>query len=141
VVLVTNFMCQHSVWLHSLDRIEQLLRVHAEQHAALAVRLKQRYNLEYRRIFMSGVAIHGFRGGGITPGRQRLFNEKAVRILGQSGWEILDAYNRTLDRVDGTVDGVHYRGGVSIALTDILVNMLCNRNCSSNVAVATAVKS
>jgi len=51
VVLVTNFMCQHSVWTNTLDEIETLLKLQAQQHAQLAEKLLREYNLNYRRIF------------------------------------------------------------------------------------------
>ena len=43
---------------------------------------------------------------------------------------ILSAYNMTVGQPGGTVDGVHYRGGVSIAIADALMNMLCNSRCN-----------
>ena len=55
-----------------------------------------------------------------------LFNQLAKEILGGSGWEVLDAFALTIGRPEGTVDGVHYRGGVSIAIADVFMNMLTN---------------
>jgi len=82
----------------------------------------------YRRIFFASTAVHGFRTGGLTPGRQRWLNQKARDILVPTGWEIFDAYNITLGRPDGTNDGVHYRGGVSVTLTDLFLNSLIHSN-------------
>jgi hypothetical protein len=130
VVLVTNFMCQHSVWTSSLAEIERLLHDQAREHGELAERL-QLIGLNYRRIFFSGIAVHGFRTSGLTPARQRWFNEKAQSILGSRGWEILDVYNVSLARPDGTNDGVHYQGGVSTSFVDIMLNTICNKECHS----------
>ena len=60
----------------------------------------------------------------MTPGRQRWLNQKATEILGASGWEIFDSYGMTLPRPDGSNDGVHYRGGISSAMTDVVMNMI-----------------
>ena len=51
-------------------------------------------------------------------------NQKATEILGASGWEFFDSYGMTLPRPDGSNDGVHYRGGVSSAMTDVVMNMI-----------------
>lgn len=126
VVLVTNFMCQHSVWIHTLTEIENALHLHAKFHADLAEKLLKEKNIIYRRIFYTGIAIHGFKTGGLTPARSKKFNQLAKEILGGSGWEVLDAFALTIGRPEGTVDGVHYRGGVSIAIADAFMNMLTN---------------
>ena len=47
------------------------------------------------------------------------------------GWEVLDAFNMTVGRPDGTWDGTHYRGGVANAISYVLFNMLCTFECSS----------
>lgn len=39
------------------------------------------------------------------------------------------AHSISEGRPDGSVDGVHYRGGVSVAMTDVLMNMICNPLC------------
>jgi hypothetical protein len=103
------------------------LRVQAKQHKALADLLLRERGYNYRRIFFASTAVHGFRTGGLTPGRQRWLNDKAKDILGSEGWEIFDSYNVTLSRPDSTNDGVHYRGGVSITLTDLFLNALVNK--------------
>ena len=69
-------------------------------------------------------ALYCCRSGGLTPGRQRWLNQKVAEILGASGWEIFDSYAMTLSRPDGSNDGVHYRGGVSGAMTDVVMNMI-----------------
>ena len=43
------------------------------------------------------------------------------------------AFNVTVGRPDGSVDGVHYRGGVSVAIADVLMNILCNSQCSNPI--------
>ena len=129
VVLVTNFMSQHSVWIHGLAEIVYTLNEQAKAHEAVTRRLKER-GIEYRKIFMASVFIHGFKTGGLTPARSRFFNDQARKILGAYGWEILDGYNITMPRPDGSVDGVHPRGGVSIAITDVLLNMIVNKHCA-----------
>eukprot|EP00597_Dinobryon_sp_UTEXLB2267_P000938 CAMPEP_0170062148 /NCGR_PEP_ID=MMETSP0019_2-20121128/3478_1 /TAXON_ID=98059 /ORGANISM="Dinobryon sp., Strain UTEXLB2267" /LENGTH=490 /DNA_ID=CAMNT_0010268213 /DNA_START=1126 /DNA_END=2593 /DNA_ORIENTATION=- len=100
VLLVTNFMSQHSVWLMTLSDIRLHLQRQAEQHQRLAQRLLSLFGLRYRRVFFSAVAVHG---GGLTPARQMWLNRQAAELLGRSGWEML------------YVDGVHYRGGVSVS--------------------------
>lgn len=47
----------------------------------------------------------------------------------------LPAYNMTVGQPGGSVDGVHYRGGVSIAIADALMNMLCNGRCNRTVVI------
>lgn len=103
------------------------LREQAKQHKHLADLLLKERGYNYRRIFFASTAVHGFRTGGLTPGRQRWLNDKARDILGSEGWEIFDSYNITLGRPDATNDGVHYRGGVSITLTDLFLNALINK--------------
>lgn len=129
VVLVTNFMSQHSVWIHTMKEIEEWLHKQGQAHDALTKKLKQEKNLEYRKIFLASIYVHGFRTGGLTPGRSNYFNNKAREILVPYGWEVLDLYNVSAPRPDGSVDGVHPRGGVSIAVTDILLNQILNRDC------------
>eukprot|EP01035_Chromulina_nebulosa_P014698 gene14698-19451_t len=90
VVLVTNFMSQHSVWLLTLREIREHLQLQRDQHARLGQRLAL-LGLRYRRIFYSAVAVHGFRAGGLTPARQRWFNDQARSVLAVDGqWEVLD---------------------------------------------------
>jgi hypothetical protein len=108
------------------------LRVQAKQHKALADLLLRERGYNYRRIFFASTAVHCFRTGGLTPGRQRWLNDKAKDILGSEGWEIFDSYNVTLSRPDSTNDGVHYRGGVSITLTDLFLNALVNKPSSED---------
>ena len=136
-MLVTNFACQHSVWIMSLEEVEAALRLQAQRHAELAELLMSRYSITYRRIFYSAVAVQGFRTGGLTPARQVHFNKLAREILVPAGWEILDAYNITDPRPDGTFDGLHYYGGVSAAIGDVLLNMLCNKQCRQEDSTAT----
>jgi len=128
VVLVTNFMIIHTLYgLHPLKAVEELLLKQAQVHAHLAAQLQSRYNITYRRIFFTGVARHGFKRIGLTPFRMETVNERARDILSSNGWEILDAYNITYPRLDGTPDGASYDGGVSSAITDVLFTMLCNK--------------
>jgi len=122
-------MSQHSVWIHGLPEIIYTLNEQAKAHDAVTRRLKEK-GIEYRKIFMASVFIHGFKTGGLTPARSRFFNDQARKILGSYGWEILDGYNITMPRPDGSVDGVHPRGGVSIAITDVLLNMIVNKHCA-----------
>lgn len=129
VVLVTNFMCQHSVWTMTMEEIEENLITQARVHDELAGKLLKTRNITYKRIFYSAIAIHGFRTSGLTPGRNMWFNFKAKQILGNSGWEILDSHLPTIPRPDGTFDGIHYRGGVSSSVVDIFMNMICNPYC------------
>lgn len=124
VVLFTNFMSQHSVWTMTLPEIEEALHKQAKDHKVLAEKFAAQKNVQYRRIFFASTMVHGFRTGGLTPGRQRWFNAKAAEILGASGWEIFDSYGMTLSRPDGSNDGVHYRGGVSSAMTDVVMNII-----------------
>ena len=58
-------------------------------------------------------------------------NHLARLHLIPSGWEILDSYNITVSRPDGTWDGTHYRGGVANAIAYVLFNMLCTSECSN----------
>eukprot|EP01041_Mallomonas_annulata_P004504 gene4504-8956_t len=73
------------------------------------------------------VYMHGFRYTWQSPGRMYKFNEVAKSILSSSGWEILDTTQITAGRPDGVVDTLHYRGGVSWAITDTLLTMICHR--------------
>jgi len=83
-------MSQHSVWLLTLRDIREQLQLQREQHARLGQRLAL-LGLRYRRIFFSAVAVHGFRAGGLTPARQRWFNDQARSILtADGGWDLLD---------------------------------------------------
>jgi hypothetical protein len=134
VVLVTNLMAQHIGIHYSLARIEELLHEQAGLHTALASELETNYNLTYRRVFFSGIATHGFKANGLTNARQLLFADKARQILGsvEGGFEIVDMFNISLGRPDATADGIHYKGGVSRAMTDILANVLCVTPCKSN---------
>ena len=61
--------------------------------------------------------------------RQQHTNKLARDYLVPAGWEVLDAYNMTVGRVDGTWDTTHYRGGVAYAIASVLVNMLCAAVC------------
>jgi hypothetical protein len=130
VVLITNFMAQHIGMKFPIAEIESLLIEQAKLHASLAERLKSRYNLQFRRIFLSGISVHGFKVSGLTNARQQWFNTKAADILSTiGGFEVFDSFNVTQSRPDGTRDGIHYRGGVSRALTDLLVDKLCLSYC------------
>jgi len=123
-------MSQHSVWIHTLDEIVEWLRKHGEAHDALSKKLREEKGLDYRKIFFSSVYIHGFKNGGLTPGRSRYFNELAKKILVEGyGWEMLDMYNVSSPRPCGSVDGVHPRGGVANAVTDVLTNQIINQHC------------
>lgn len=74
--------------------------------------------------------MHGFRQSvGLTSGRIRWFNELAKAILEPAGWLILDAYNVTAPRPDATFDALHYPGGVTNVITEMLLNTLCNSQC------------
>jgi hypothetical protein len=126
VVLVTNFMASHLLsGVEDMAEIIDLLKKQSIIHTDLARKLLLK-KIKYRRIFFSGTALHGFRNAGLTASRMIQLNNHARHILGSSGWEILDAYNITLGRPDGTTDGLHYRGGVSIAISDVLTTMICN---------------
>eukprot|EP00607_Mallomonas_marina_P006369 CAMPEP_0182425388 /NCGR_PEP_ID=MMETSP1167-20130531/11817_1 /TAXON_ID=2988 /ORGANISM="Mallomonas Sp, Strain CCMP3275" /LENGTH=529 /DNA_ID=CAMNT_0024606081 /DNA_START=643 /DNA_END=2232 /DNA_ORIENTATION=- len=125
VILVTNFMALWMIREHSLQSLYSALDKLAEVHAYYANSLFTSRAIRYRRIFMSGTAIHGYRAAGTTPQRMERFNSFASQILSNAGWEVLDVYNMTLGRPDGTADGIHYRGGVSHAITDLLTTILC----------------
>jgi hypothetical protein len=131
VVLITNFMAQHIGIRYSLARIEELLHEQASLHTALAASLRTDYNLTYRRIFFTGIASHGFKANGLTNARQQRFADKAKEILSSAdgGFEIVDMFNVSLGRPDATADGIHYKGGVSRALTDLLAHVLCVSSC------------
>jgi hypothetical protein len=122
VVLITNFMVQHAV-SSPLAVCEQHLAEIGRIHSELATKLYDNYKIKYRRIYMSGVSIHGFKLTGLTNARQEWFNRKARELL--TDFEIWDVFNITLSRPDASVDGTHYPEGVSQALTDTLVNKLC----------------
>eukprot|EP01041_Mallomonas_annulata_P004414 gene4414-8789_t len=127
IILVTNFMIAHLLsGKEDMNEIKYLLQKQAEVHGALATRLMNEKNITYRRIYYSGAAAHGFRNAGFTASRMRIANAHARDILGKQGWEILDGYNVTLGRPDGTTDGHHYRGGVATAVSDVLMTMICN---------------
>jgi hypothetical protein len=72
VVLVTNFKVQHSAGSRSIPIIESLLMQHADRHKELEVQFKNLFNITYRRIYYSAIAVSGFRLGGLTPLRQVL---------------------------------------------------------------------
>ncbi len=129
IVLVTNFKVQHSVGGLNLSTIEFYFKKQAIMHKELEISLKRNFNITYRRIYYSAIAVHGFRLGGLTPLRQEHTNKLARDYLVPAGWEVLDAYNMTVGRVDGTWDTTHYRGGVSYAIASVLVNMLCAAVC------------
>jgi hypothetical protein len=76
IVLFTNFMSQHSVWTMTLKEIEVNLQIQANKHKELAEKVLKQRNIKYRRIFFASTAVHGFRTGGLTPGRQRWLNQK-----------------------------------------------------------------
>ena len=140
VALVTNFNCHSAIALHTLDEIAVHLAIQAELHEKLAERLKsftdshgRIRSLAYRRIFYSCIYVHGFRAAGITAARGRWFNSKAIELLGSRGWEILDAFNMTSARPDGSADGMHYTGGVSQAVTEVMLGMLINTVSDSNL--------
>jgi hypothetical protein len=126
VILVTNFMVQHATSGHYLLMCERALREIAILHENLAARLKAVYNISYQRIFMSGVAIHGFKKAGLTNARQEWFNRMARRLL--TNFEFWDVFNITLPRPDASLDGTHYPQGVSYGLTDTLAHKLCAVN-------------
>jgi len=127
IVIVTNFMIHHAQWRLSLEEIEFHLGIQMKTLQAFREELAER-GFTLRLIWFSGVAVHGFRVPGLTPARQVWVNDRARRILvEQGGWEMLDAYNITLGRSDGTCDGLHYRGGVAKAITTVLMNLLCNQ--------------
>eukprot|EP01041_Mallomonas_annulata_P002064 gene2064-4037_t len=125
IVLVTNFMALWMVREHSMAEIIEALHKQANIHAYYTSILLSK-GITFKRIFFTGTAIHGYRAAGMTPGRIKAFNTHAIAILGDSGWDVLDVYNMTLARPDGSVDGVHYKGGVASAITDVLLNILCN---------------
>eukprot|EP01036_Dinobryon_divergens_P037453 gene37453-48991_t len=69
--------------------------------------------------------IAGF-GDSLGSEQMEMLNRHASDILGRAGWEIFDAYPITVGRPDGVVDSLHYRGGVSLAMTDALLTMICH---------------
>jgi hypothetical protein len=130
ILLVTNFMVQHATGKLPLQDIENGLHEQAKLHTLLAHRLKEKYGLEYRRIFMSGIAIHAFKIPYLTNARQRWANNRAKEILvAEGGFDVFDAFNITYARPDGTSDGTHYEGGVARAITDVLVHKICMARC------------
>ena len=127
VVLVSNFFVQREMEnFFYVDSLAEKFRAQALEHGQLARDLLVRGNINYRRIFFSAIAPQGFRFQGFTPARLRRVNALAREILGGAGWEILDAYNITLPRPDGSIEGLHYAGGVAAAITDVLMTMLCH---------------
>jgi len=129
VVVATNFRVQHETWQTSLAEIEMALKQQADAHAQLASRLQEKYQVRYQRIFISAHAVHGFITAGLTPSRQESVNALAHKILRAAGWEIVDAYNMSLARPDLTVEGLHTKGGLSRALTDVILNAIANEEC------------
>eukprot|EP01041_Mallomonas_annulata_P005286 gene5286-10577_t len=125
IVLATNFAVQHALEF-SMSTSIRLLERQVEVHNQLAQELLHDYNIVYRRIFMTGVRTHGFRYPWLSPQRMEMLNRHASDILGRAGWEIFDAYPITVGRPDGVVDSLHYRGGVSLAMTDALLTMICH---------------
>ena len=126
VVLITNFNIHHGQWKFSLDEVKFHMTAQMLTYKKLRIDLA-RNGFRLRLIWFSGVAIHGYRVPGLTFDRQVYINKLAQSILVEAGgWEVLDAYNMTLARSDGTRDGVHYRGGVSKGISLVLMNMLCN---------------
>ena len=104
VVLATNFRVQHSVGGLSMPTIEIFFKQQAIKHKELEEAFRRDLNISYRRIYYSAIAVNGFRLGGLTPLRQQRTNELAREYLVPSGWEVLDAYNMTVGRPDGTWD-------------------------------------
>jgi hypothetical protein len=132
VVLITNFMAQHIGMKFTLKECVHYLREQATMHSDLALRLKTKFGLTYRRIFMTGVSIHGFKVSGLTTARQQWLAAEARKILGdEGGFEMFDVLNITAARPDAVLDGAHYKGGASKALTDVLVNILCVAPCAN----------
>ena len=129
VVVATNFRVQHETWQMSLADIETALKQQADAHAQLASRLQEKYQVRYQRLFISAHAVHGFITAGLTPSRQESVNALAHKILRAAGWEIVDAYNMSLARPDLTVEGLHTKGGLSRALTDVILNAIANEEC------------
>ena len=132
IVLVTNFNIHHAFFNLSLASAVKHMHAQQLQYKLFREELKfQGYHL--RLIWMSGVAVHGLRDPGGSPvltlPRQEWINAQGRRIFVENGgWELLDVFNMTVTRPDATCDGVHYKGGVSKAITTVLLNMLCNRN-------------
>jgi hypothetical protein len=132
VVLITNFMAQHISMRFTLKECAKMFREQAILHSELAQKLKTNFGLSYRRIFMTGVSIHGFKVAGLTTARQQWLAAEARNILGnEGGFEIFDVLNITASRPDAVRDGLHYHGGASKALTDVLANILCVTPCTS----------
>jgi hypothetical protein len=130
ILLVTNFMAQHNTGKIPKVMIEEGLHEQVKLQSALAERLKSKYNLNYRRIYMTGTASHGFQYPYLNNGRQRWLAQRAEEILGGvGGFEIFDAYNITVSRPDGSKDSTHYEGGVARAITDVLLQKLCLNQC------------
>jgi len=129
IVLATNFRAQHDAWHLTLAEIEAALQAQAAAHTQLAHRLQAKYGVKYQRLFISANAVHGFITAGLTPSRQERVNVLATSILRRAGWQVLDAYNMSLARPDLTVEGLHARGGLSRALTDVLLNSITNEDC------------
>eukprot|EP00607_Mallomonas_marina_P007874 CAMPEP_0182424262 /NCGR_PEP_ID=MMETSP1167-20130531/10438_1 /TAXON_ID=2988 /ORGANISM="Mallomonas Sp, Strain CCMP3275" /LENGTH=665 /DNA_ID=CAMNT_0024603925 /DNA_START=80 /DNA_END=2077 /DNA_ORIENTATION=- len=127
VVLVTNFMIIHMLYgTHTLEDIKALLHRQGRAHQDLATRLRTSHDITYRRIFFTGVARNGFKRLGLTPYRMESVNAIAIEVLKAYDFEILDGYSITYARPDGTHDGLSYDGGVSMAITDVLMTMLCS---------------
>ena len=105
------------------------LKQQADAHAQLADRLQEKYQVRYQRIFISAHAVHGFITAGLTPSRQESINTLAHKILRPAGWEVVDAYNMSLARPDLTVEGLHTKGGLSRALTGVVLNAIANEEC------------
>jgi hypothetical protein len=81
---------------------------------------------------MKWSSIHGFKVAGLTTARQQWLAAEARNILGnEGGFEIFDVLNITASRPDAVRDGLHYHGGASKALTDVLANILCVTPCTS----------
>eukprot|EP01041_Mallomonas_annulata_P010429 gene10429-21760_t len=125
IVLASNLATHHALEKgHGL--MVRHLKALVAAHQNLTQRLR-RMNIVYRRIFITGVHIHGFRNHiWMSPGRISMFNKLAQSILEKQGWEVLDVYDLTAARPDSTRDGLHFKGGVSWAITDVMMTKICH---------------
>ena len=116
-VFISNLNAQHVIWHDTMATVESEIRKVAEGFRT--------HPSKQTRILFSGVYPHSLRQSYIFPSRMERHNEVAERSLTPFGFRTLDAYNVTKLVGNLTQDGMHLYENAFVALTPLLVTMIC----------------
>jgi hypothetical protein len=123
--IMLNFDLQHMIWHYKVQVLEE--------RASLFFKLFKEekvkgYFKNTTFVFFNGMADHTFREPFCTTQRSQKISQIMGDLARSAGWLVLDAFNMTLLRPDGSQDGMHYGDPINYMFTQVFINMLCNQN-------------